>query len=388
MKKSVYTTWAALLGAGMVFAQAQPVLAQDVTIDGQPVVLAVSMANAGEGMEVAAPAEGTDAAAVEGSEGASETVEKEVESFRIFGETQDGRMLIRTDGGDEYISKDDLSVLLPELNLEGFPIVEETPAFGQGTSGEDVVMLQQVLADLGYLEGTVDGSYGGGTAEAVSKFQTDHGLEATGTADVYTMMLIKAIDAGLEESVTVSSKGFESPEEKFPEIVENTAVDLEAFMEPKWRYRFDQETESGVIDPGIVLGSFAVEEPAIDKISGSASIKLLVNKDETTGVFTLAPAIVVESESASRPYMQGATLNKGGSPAVRLEEAEATGELSGITMYETSCIKLTTEALEALAGGEITSITLQGKNKSYDVEVSLDGENVAAFAEACEGLAE
>ena len=393
MKKSVYTTWAALLGAGMVFAQAQPVLAQDVTIDGAPVVLTVSGTGAGEGTEGAAPAEGVDVTA-EGGEGvaadgqaAAATVDKEVESFRIFGETQDGQMLIRTDGGDEYVSKDELSILLPELNLDGFPIVEETPVFGQGTRGEDVVMMQQVLADLGYLEGDIDGAYGGGTAEAVSKFQTDRGLEATGIADVYTMMLIKAIDTGLEESVTVSSKGFEFPEEKFPEIVENVDADLEAFMEPRWRWHFDELTQTGVIDPGIALGGFAVEAPAIDKISGSADIKLCVAKDEATGVFTLTPVIIVETESASRPYMQGATMNKGGSPVVRMEEAETTGELNGITMYETGYIKLTPEALDALAGGEITSITLQGKNKSYDVEVSLDGENVKAFAKACKELA-
>jgi len=89
----------------------------------------------------------------------------------------------------------------------------------------------------------------------------------------------------------------------------------------------------------------------------------------------------VETESASRPYMQGAAL-KGGS-TIKLEETETTGELSGITMYETSYIKLTPEALDALAAGEIESITLQGKNKSYDIAVSVDSENVKAFAEAC-----
>ncbi len=387
MKKSGYTVWAALLGAGMVFAQAQTVLAQDVTLDGAPVVLTVSVAGAAEGTESAAPAEGADAAAAEGGESAgaegqaATTVDKEVESFRIFGATQDGRMLIRTDGGDEYISKDDLLAILPELNLEGFPIVEETSAFGQGTGGEEVIVLQQVLADLGYLEGDVDGSYGGGTAGAVSKFQGDRGLEPTGEADVYTMMLIKAIGAGLEESVTVSSGGFESPGEKFPQIADNTAADLEAFMEPKWRWSFDETTQTGAIDPRITLGSFAVETPAIDKISGSACIKLRAVKDEATGVFSLTPVIVVETESASRPYMQGATLN--GASAIRLEDAETTGELNGITMHETGYIKLTPEALEALAGGEVTSITLQGKNKSYDVAVSLEGENVKAFAEAC-----
>ena len=389
MKKAVYTAWAAVIGAGMMLSQAQPVLAQDVTIDGAPVVLQVTTLDAAEGAEAGADAaavEGTDAAAAEGSEGtvAGRVVEKEVESFRLFGETQDGRMLIRTDGGDEYVSKDDLAAVLPELSLDDFPVMEETAALGQGTNGDDVKMLQQVLADLGYLEGDIDGSYGGGTAGAVSKFQEERGLEATGNADVYTMMLIKAIKDGIPESVTVSSKGFESPEEKFPQIVDNVDADLEAFMEPKWRWRFDEETQTGEIDPGIVLGTFAVETPAIDKISGTAGIKLHVTRDEATGVYVLTPAIVVETESASRPYMQGSAL-KGGS-TIKLEETETTGELSGITMYETSYIKLTPEALAALAAGEVESITLQGKNKSYDITVSVDSENVTAFAEACSGL--
>ena len=393
MKKSVYTAWAALLAAGMMLSQAQPVLAQDVTIDGAPVVLKISSANAGEetvdGAEEVIP---EDAAVVESADGAADgqasvaTVDKEVENFRIFGETQDGQMLIRTDGGDEYISKDELSAMLPKLDLEGFPVMEETPAFGQGTRGDDVTMLQQVLADLGYLDGDIDGAYGGGTAEAVSKFQEEHGLEPTGEADIYTMMLVKAISDGIPESVTVSSKGFESPEEKFPEIAENTTANLEAFMEPRWRWHFDAETGTGMIDPGIALGTFVIESPAIDKISGSASIKLRATKEEATGVFALTPVIIVETESASRPYMQGATLNAEDAASVKLEEAENTGELSGIMMYETSYIKLTPEALEALAGGKVTSITLQGKNKSYDVDVSLDGENVKAFAEACEGV--
>lgn len=70
---------------------------------------------------------------------------------------------------------------------------------------------------------------------------------------------------------------------------------------------------------------------------------------------------------------------------------------NGITMYETSYIKLTPEALEALAAEEVGSITLQGKNKNYDVSVqgknkcydesvNADGENVKAFAEACGGI--
>ena len=40
-----------------------------------------------------------------------------------------------------------------------------------GAKGEDVKRLQQRLKDLGYLDGKVDGQYGGGTKRAVIAFQ-------------------------------------------------------------------------------------------------------------------------------------------------------------------------------------------------------------------------
>ena len=43
-------------------------------------------------------------------------------------------------------------------------------------------LFQQKLIELGYLEGEPDGIYGAGCAEAVTKYQQDHGLEANGIA--------------------------------------------------------------------------------------------------------------------------------------------------------------------------------------------------------------
>lgn len=60
----------------------------------------------------------------------------------------------------------------------------------KGASGDDVVRLQATLIEMGYLDGSADGSYGTKTQKAVSKYQNDMGLEATGIADEETQRLI------------------------------------------------------------------------------------------------------------------------------------------------------------------------------------------------------
>jgi putative peptidoglycan binding protein len=49
-----------------------------------------------------------------------------------------------------------------------------------GDQGAAVRGLQRVLARLGYSPGRIDGQYGAGTTQAVSKFQTANGLTADG----------------------------------------------------------------------------------------------------------------------------------------------------------------------------------------------------------------
>lgn len=58
-------------------------------------------------------------------------------------------------------------------------------------------LIQEELIAQGYLEGEPDGIYGPGTAEAVSKFQKDHGLTPTGEADPEMQeLLFGAADGG------------------------------------------------------------------------------------------------------------------------------------------------------------------------------------------------
>lgn len=64
-----------------------------------------------------------------------------------------------------------------------------------GAKGDDVSRLQQRLKDLGYLDGKVDGKYGGGTKRAVIAFQRRNKLTTDGEAGVATQQLLFSDDA-------------------------------------------------------------------------------------------------------------------------------------------------------------------------------------------------
>ena len=48
--------------------------------------------------------------------------------------------------------------------------------------GDDVAQLQQRLLDMGFTPGQVDGIFGRDTAQALSEFQRNMGLQADGTS--------------------------------------------------------------------------------------------------------------------------------------------------------------------------------------------------------------
>lgn len=85
-----------------------------------------------------------------------------------------------------------------EAEAEPTPEPTPEPAYtelARGAKGEEVKPLQQRLKDLGYLTGSVDGDFGGGTERAVSAFQKQNGLEVTGRADAATQELLHSDQA-------------------------------------------------------------------------------------------------------------------------------------------------------------------------------------------------
>lgn len=90
---------------------------------------------------------------------------------------------------------DQLSAQLAQLLTTPEPVVATYTTLQKGSSGQEVSNLQQRLKDLGYLSGSADGSYGNQSAAAVSEFQTNAGLTATGIADEATQEALYAEDA-------------------------------------------------------------------------------------------------------------------------------------------------------------------------------------------------
>lgn len=64
----------------------------------------------------------------------------------------------------------------------------------QGSTGQPVVEVQNLLIVRGYLYQQSDGVYGQGTAQAVRRFQTEYGLESTGEVDDKTLDIL--VDGG------------------------------------------------------------------------------------------------------------------------------------------------------------------------------------------------
>jgi putative chitinase len=70
------------------------------------------------------------------------------------------------------------------------------PILKQGSSGPDVLDLQQKLKDLGFDPNGFDGNFGPGTKAAVIAFQQSQGLQADGIAGPATMAALPAASSG------------------------------------------------------------------------------------------------------------------------------------------------------------------------------------------------
>lgn len=71
----------------------------------------------------------------------------------------------------------------------------------KGSSGKEVVALQERLKELGYYTISVDGDYGNGTKNAVAGFQSRNGIDTTGVATIETQNVLFSDNAKAVPSV-------------------------------------------------------------------------------------------------------------------------------------------------------------------------------------------
>lgn len=355
MKKICTAVTAIILTATSVYAQ-------DVTISGKLCPLTVRYSR---------------------EEGAESEV-REFPAFRLYGRAGTSYVLVRTDGGNEYLLIDEIKEKLPDIKIDLFPNVDDLSSIGSGTNGEEVIPLQKALIKLGYLDGTADGDYGAGTVAAVQKFQAAHGLDETGEASAYLQMLLYAAADGIPEQLTVTYPYVPSTEEKFAAIASSTEADLEPFA--SWTFSYDAFEEFGEIDPGLSIGSFSIDSSDMERISGELSLKVMAIKNAKKKLVELKPSLVLETAGAYRPYLQGAAIL--GDDTVQLKSGKSSGEIDGVTIKELGYVPLTADALELLASGTVKQIRMRGKNQNYDMDVSIDGGKMAEFKEAVSALYE
>ena len=88
-----------------------------------------------------------------------------------------------------------LSLLVIAVVLTSFVDLERTayasPTLSVDSTGDEVIILQQRLKDLGYAISMVDGEFGEETRAAVEEFQRDHNLYVTGIVNNATWRTLK-----------------------------------------------------------------------------------------------------------------------------------------------------------------------------------------------------
>ena len=365
----IRTLTAAASAVMVLLAGQQAVFAQEVVLSGEkcPLTVISDLTAYAEAGEAAAETE-SGAEAASGAEAPSATVE--LDSLNILGILNDQYAAVTYEGGRGFVPLEEIAERIPAVNTDALEHVENWTDIGRGSSGEQARKVQESLIDLSYLTGEADGVYGGMTAEALAQFQTASGLEATGTADVFTWFMLHEAAGGSPEAIETAYPPVFKPEEKFAEIIDSVqdASVLEQYLDPVYKFSFDVFSGTGEITDGTELGSFTDESRPIDRINMLVKRIAYVYRNEA-GEIEVVPAISVTSEGAYRPYVTSIILRSGVKTA-ELPLLSAVGGIEGTNVTEEAVVPLTEEAEALLSEPEGVVLRIAGSSKNYDVTLS------------------
>lgn len=80
-----------------------------------------------------------------------------------------------------------------------------TRYLGYGDNGDDVLGLQKLLVQMGYLSATPNGNFGSATKAAVKKFQAAYSIKQTGNVGPSTLAAINALKKSVSSSTSISA---------------------------------------------------------------------------------------------------------------------------------------------------------------------------------------
>lgn len=365
----IRTLTAAASAVMVLLAGQQAVFAQEVVLSGEkcPLTVISDLTAYAEAGEATAETE-SGAEAASGAEAPSATVE--LDSLNILGILNDQYAAVTYEGGRGFVPLEEIAERIPAVNTDALEHVENWTDIGRGSSGEQAREVQENLIALSYLTGEADGVYGGMTAEALAQFQTASGLEATGTADVFTWFMLHEAAGGSPEAIETAYPPVFKPEEKFAEIIDSVqdASVLEQYLDPVYKFSFDVFSGTGEITDGTELGSFTDESRPIDRINMLVRRIAYVYRNEA-GEIEVVPAISVTSEGAYRPYVTSIIVRSGVKTA-ELPLLSAVGGIEGTNVTEEAVVPLTEEAEALLSEPEGVVLRIAGSSKNYDVTLS------------------
>lgn len=286
-----------------------------------------------------------------------------LERFHVLGTDGKGNYLIYEGTGFYMVPAETLrkTVTLPGT----VPALGRLETLARGAKGDEVVPLQTGLKKLGYLSGSVDGSFGPGTESAVKAFQKANGMEETGEADEITQLLVDSM-AGethyLEHVV--------DPETLYAPILGKTDVDIQPIMDSGLAFTYSELDGEGFITDGNEMRYDASGSADLDKYELTIRFGIFVK--EEGGAVKLTPAMKVSCLCVRRPMLSEVTL-KGGSARGEAPVEDLKVRLEGIDTVEEGIVFLTDAMVEALAQSDQgLLVRIDGQYNSFELKVEDD----------------
>ena len=290
--------------------------------------------------------------------------ELELDSFQLLATNDEGGYVIYADGQFYNVAAEALQPLFTAMGAPSVPALGGLDSLGRGANNDEVKRLQESLASLGYLEGTIDGDFGGGTERAIKALQADEGLEETGKADELFQLLVQSMTAQPVEANLVAD-----PAELYAPIEGRTTVDLQPVIDSGLAFSYDDMTGEGFITDGTKISYDASGEADIDKYELSVAFGLLA-RENANGEVDVLPAAKVSCLCVRRPVLNELTIKAGATAykgSAAFESLQAT--LSGVDSLEQGIVLLDDNMVDALAAaseaGEL-KLRLTGQYNTFD----------------------
>ena len=165
-------------------------------------------------------------------------------------------------------------------------VKEETPtSFSKGDYHEEIAKFQKRLSDLGYYEGTADGSFGTQTESAVKVFQGANGITQSGVADEFTLKVLYSNTAAKNPIPASPAEELEVVNSELPESAQRVNANASV----------NKANTTNTPATEVTLETNKLSEKALAGFSDTMSFESDANGNNFQFIFWLAVMIIIMS---------------------------------------------------------------------------------------------